>query len=202
MPEALVAESYAPEGLPAVPRAPSSPRAVEPIPRHPPLQRLGLAVAGMTLYGLCAGLGAGELAVVVRVLPTTVVPLLGAMLLTTPALLVMHQVLGLQARPETMTIALARALLVAGHVAAGLSPIALFFAATTGLWPFAIALGGTIIGIAAAASAARALHEAERAEGRLPSPRFSLLVAAWLVLGALVSLRLAADFAKTIILTA
>jgi hypothetical protein len=153
----------------------------------------------MVLFGLCAGLGAGELAIVVRVLPTTVAPLLGAMLLTAPALLAMHQFLGLHAAPESLAIALSRGLLGGGHVAAGLSPIALFFAATTGLWPLALGFGGALIGVSAAAVAARALHRAERASGRQPSSAFSLLIAAWLVLGTLIALRIAADFAMSII---
>lgn len=150
------------------------------------------------LFGLCAGLGSGELAVIVRVLPVAAAPLLGALLLTAPALIAMHQFLGLHARPEHMVVALSRALVVGGHVAGGLSPVALFFAATTGLWPQVIALGGSLVGLATAATAARALHEAERTSGHLPSARFSLLVAGWLGLGTLITLRLAADLALSI----
>ena len=166
-------------------------------PPAPPASRVVLALGAMLLFALCAGLGTGEPAVAVRVLPIIVAPLFGAMLLTAPALFAMHQFLGLHARPETMVIALSRALVVGGHVAAGLSPTALFFAATTGLWPYVVAFGGALVGIAAATTAARALHQAECAGGQ-PSSRFSLLVSAWLVLGTLVSLRLAADLVITI----
>lgn len=164
----------------------------------PPASRVVLALGAMVLFALCAGLGTGELGVTLRVLPIVVAPLFGAMLLTAPALFAMHQFLGLHARPETMTVALARGLIIGGHVAAGLSPMALFFAATTGLWPFLVAIGGTLVGLAAATSAARSLHEAERAKNGSSSARFSLLVAGWLVLGTLISLRLAADLIVSI----
>jgi hypothetical protein len=164
----------------------------------PAVREIVGALGGMVLFGLCAGLGAGDVEVTARVLPAHVGPLLGALLLTAPALLVVHQFLGLQARPGDLVAALAHGVVGAGRVAAGLAPVALFFAATTSLWVVAIALGGLLIGLAAAATAAHALCEAEWARGSAAAPRFRALLGVWLVLGGLICLRLAVDVARFI----
>jgi hypothetical protein len=143
----------------------------------------------MVLVGLCAAAGTVDADAIVPGTFVTVASLLGAVLLTTPALLAIHQFLGLAAKPESTVAALAYALVVGGRVAAGLAPACLFFAATTQLWPFLLAIGLAVPGLTTAVVAVASLR---RAEGT-PSSRFAVLLAGWTVLTTLIALRIAFD---------
>jgi hypothetical protein len=146
-------------------------------------------LGGMALLGLCAASGSVDVDAIVPGTFVTVAPLLGAVLLTTPALMAIHQFLGLSAKPEATVAALAHALVVGGRVAAGLAPACLFFAATTRLWVVLLAVALAIPGLVTAVVAVIALRRAEGA----PTDRFAVLLAAWTVLTTLIALRIAYD---------
>ena len=146
-------------------------------------------LGGMVLLQLCAASGSVDVDAIVPGTFVTVASLLGSVLLTTPALLALHQFLGLSAKPEATIGALAQALVVGGRVAAGLAPACLFFAATTELWLALLAFGLAVPGITTAIVAVAALR---RAEGP-SSNRFTLLLTGWTVLTTLIALRIAVD---------
>lgn len=147
------------------------------------------ALGGMILLGLCAAVGSVRLDAVVPGTFVTVASLLGAVLLTTPALLAAHQFLGMSTRPESTIAALGHALVVGGRVAAGLAPACLFFAATTQLWLIMLLAALAIPGIVTAVVAVQALQAAEAA----PTRRFKVLLGCWTALTTLIALRIASD---------
>ncbi|MEZ4320432.1 MAG: hypothetical protein R3F61_23330 [Myxococcota bacterium] len=174
------------------------PPARAPTPRTdlPDAPTVGRAVIGFALLGLCAALGSGDAAGAARVLPSALVVDLGALVLTGPALLVGHQYLGLEAPVPALAGVLANVFCRAGTVALGLCPALLFFAATSGLASGLLVLA--LLGIAAMAlsDAFNGLRAAELAVGEpgrertFRDARMQVLVASWMVLTALVGLRL------------
>jgi hypothetical protein len=119
---------------------------------------------------------------------TFVVPaaLLGALVLTSPALLALHQFLQLRASPEAVVAALARGLVAAGTVATGLAPVALFFAATTRVWVVLLPLSLALVGTVAAVVTLSSLCAAETQKGR----RFKVLLAGWTALTIAIAARI------------
>jgi hypothetical protein len=116
----------------------------------------------------------------------------GAMVLTGPALLVVHQFLGLQAAPERVVGSLAWALTRAGQLAAGLVPFQIFFSLTTARGPGLLALLLCGMGAMGLRAATRHLLDAERDAGAsdLQQINARLLFAGWAALTLLVGLRL------------
>ncbi|MBX7084133.1 MAG: hypothetical protein K1X88_33300 [Nannocystaceae bacterium] len=146
----------------------------------------------MAAVGVAATLGSGSLEATVCGSAVLVAPTLGALVLTAPALLAVHQFLGLAAAPDRMVAALSRAVVAGGRVAAGLVPVALFFAIGSRLWW--LALAGASFGVATV-MAAVALHELRTAEttALVMPARFALLLLGWTVLVVLIGLRIAAS---------
>lgn len=158
----------------------------------PPFSRVLTGLAGLALLGAAAGLGSGSAAIAARSVPSALIVGAGALALTSPALLVVHQVLALRAPPHALVAALARALVRLGALALGLTPFVLFFAATSGL---AFAVFPLAFAAAAALSAAGAVRELVGAEVGAANPAAAVPMTAlslgWVGLTALVGLRLA-----------
>ena len=120
-----------------------------------------LGYVALALAGAVGGIGApfDEQAV-----PTTHLwSGMGALVLTVPALLVAHQFLGLQARPEQALTGMTTAFLKGGDLALGLTPFLLFFSATTSRGPAMLGILVACIGAAGLWIAGRAVVDAERA---------------------------------------
>lgn len=151
----------------------------------------------MGIVAVTAAMGSADGSVVVAAAGAVVAPILGALMLTAPALVAIHQFLGLNAPPQRLVIALARAFVASGRIALGLVPLALFFSATSGLWP--LVLGGAIAisGVAMAAVALVELRAIETAELVMP-PRFALLLVGWCGLGVLIAIRIAFEVATAV----
>ncbi|MCB9677438.1 MAG: hypothetical protein H6737_20185 [Alphaproteobacteria bacterium] len=161
----------------------------------PDAATVGRAVLGFGLLGLCAALGSADIAGASRILPAALVVDLGALVLTGPALLVGHQYLGLDAPVPSLAGVLAHAFCRAGAVALGLCPALLFFAATSGLAPGLLVLSLAGIAFMGLSDAFTGLRAAEVAAGDPKSrvvrdAKMQLLVVGWMVLTALVGLRL------------
>ena len=156
------------------------------------------SVAAMGLVAAAAALGSADATVVARALPALAAPALGALVLTAPALLAVHQFLGLAAAPERLVAALAHAVVAAGRVALGLVPVVLFFAATSTLWPLALGAAVAVPGIAMACVALVGLRDAENAALVMP-PRFALLLVGWAGLALLIALRIAISMAELVL---
>jgi len=162
-------------------------------PPSPALRTVLGSLGGMVVLGLATSLGSGSAAVVAPGSLLVLAPLLGAVLLTAPALLALHQFLRLSARPEAMVAALAHALVAGGRVALGVAPVGLFFAATTAQWPLVLLLGFALCGVVTAAVAVGSLRSVEAAHAGTLSPRFEALVFGWAGLTTLIALRIGFD---------
>ncbi len=156
------------------------------------------SIVAMGLVAASAALGAAEPAVVVRALPALAAPAIGAVVLTAPALLALHQFLGLDAAPERLVLALSRAVVAGGRIALGLVPVMLFFAATSTLWPVALAAAVAIPGLAMACVALLGLRDAET-EALIMPPRFALLLVAWAGLSLAIAVRIAVSMADLVL---
>lgn len=156
------------------------------------------SVAAMGLVAAAAALGSADPSVVARALPALAAPALGALVLTAPALLAVHQFLGLAAAPERLVAALAHAVVAGGKIALGFVPVVLFFAATSTLWPIALAAAVAVPGLAMACVALMGLRDAETAALVMP-PRFALLLVGWAGLALLVALRIAVSMAELVL---
>lgn len=119
----------------------------------------------------------------------------GSLLLTLPALLVVHEVMGLSTPPSALLGAVGRAFVGAGEVALGLAPALLLFAATTGDAPWLFVTGLAALGATFLLLAVRALDRlhAEAAAGT--RARMFLLARGWALLALLVGGRLWVDVA-------
>lgn len=170
---------------------PVTPSASELPPAHSLPAVLG-ALGGMAVLGLATTLGSGSIETIVPGTILLLASLLGAVLLTAPALLALHQFFKLSARPEAMVSALAHALVAGGRVAMGVAPVGLFFAVTTSLWPLALLAGFALCGVVTAMVAVGSLSAVEAAVGSPPS-RFRGLVLGWAGLTTLIALRIGYD---------
>lgn len=179
----------------------ASPPLALPQPATPlPSRALLGSLLGLLGLGAAAGLGMLELAAPLRVVPSVLFVELGALALTTPALLAIHQFLGLHADVEALVGALAHALVRGGQVAAGLVVVVLAFAVTTDLALVALLAAllavGVFTNVVANRELARVEQHARRGLGhahvdRELEPRFTLLLLGWTLLGWAIALRLA-----------
>ncbi len=218
------------------PSSPAAERPVTPPPSRAPMgetprepgaraQVAGLfrALVGLGLLGAAAGLGAlgdtpdhfshtSRWGITLRMIPATVLNIGGAVLLSSPALVAIHQYLDLRARPEALAAALTRGVILVGQLAAGLAPVVLFFSATTNLWLPAFLASMLGLGAVGYIVCARELTKAERAGAESgddaetsasvePAPRFHALVHGWLLLTLLIALRLGVDLADFVLNT-
>ena len=151
------------------------------------------ALGGLGLLGTAAGLGTGLLSTALRTAPSGVLIAGGAVLLTSPGLLVVHQLLSLKAPPEQLVTEVARGAVRLGQLAAGLTPFVLFFAITSGLSPVMYAVAFTLACLLAALTTVQGLVRIEREHAgsiAQASPMLAL-AAGWVGLTSLVALRLA-----------
>lgn len=168
-----------------------------PIPAAPSLREVIVAAVTMGLVAVTAAMGSADGGVVVAAASAVVAPTLGALVLTAPALVAIHQFLGLHAPPQRLVVALARAFVASGRIALGLVPVALFFSATSGLWPLVLAGTMAITGVAMAAVALVELRSIETTALVMP-PRFALLLVGWCALGVLIAIRIAFEVAVSV----
>jgi hypothetical protein len=157
-----------------------------------PLSRAGLrSIMGVAGLGLAAGLAGQHEALASA--PAGLLTGAGVLLLTTPALVVGHQYLQLNASPRQLVAALWDAFTRAGVVALGAVPAVALLALTSEMGPtvgFLVLLGCGALGTM---YAVRNLARAEsRAEGSAAAGAGVALV--WAGLAALVGLRLLALF--------
>lgn len=165
-------------------------------PRIPSVHHLTRAIAGFALLGLVAGLGSGDGGVASRTVPSGLFVGGGALMLTGPALLVVHQYLGLEASPDALMASLASAFAKAGDVALGLIPTMLLFSATSGLWAVVFGILLTGLGLFGLDRASTALIHSERAAMNPLKRRVDLMilvVMGWSGLTLLIALRIAWD---------
>ncbi|MBL4687061.1 MAG: hypothetical protein JKY37_20870 [Nannocystaceae bacterium] len=152
------------------------------VPQVPSVSSSLLAVGGLALFGACTALGAPGFTAATHAALVPVAGLVGAMVLTGPALVAGHLFLRPNIATEVPVAALGLGLGAAGSVAAGIAPLALFLVATTGLWLSVLSLGFALTGLACAAVTLQALAHAT---GERPG-----FVFVWVFLAALVSIRL------------
>lgn len=193
IPEASISSSAPPSWVPAPTSAViADPEAI------PGVTQVIASVAAMAAVSCAAALGAADLGTMGRAIPALVAPALGAAVLTAPALLAVHQFLGLDAPPERLVAAIARALVHGGRVALGLVPIALLFAVTSSLWPLVLALAVLVPGLTMTVVALVGLRAAET-DAPVMSPRFALLLIGWAGLWLAIALRIAISMAQLVI---
>lgn len=159
------------------------------------IPRLLGAIGSFALLGLVAGLGSGDAPTAARALPAAWMVGGGALLLTGPALVVAHQFLRLEARPDRLVLVLADTFTRAGHVALGLVPAMLLFSATSSLWAVVFALFLAAIGVFGLAHAVRALMAVEEAGDLRRHATMGALTLGWSALVVLIAARLAWDVA-------
>ena len=166
------------------PLTPTSPRAG--------LSAVGIAAGGLVLLGTAAALGTGQLDLALRTAPSAAFMTLGAVVLTSPALLVAHQLLTMSAPPDALVDAITRSVGRMGALCAGLSPFVLFWSVTSGLAPWMYGLSLLCAAGLTGATALSALVQAERShtETTVASVPMGFVATAWLGLTALIALRL------------
>lgn len=185
--------------LPAPPGAEIRPTLPSPLTTRPPLRGrdLSLALLGLLALGGAAALGLPATSAALRLTPSVVLVDLGALALTAPALIAVHQFLRLSAQPEQLAAALGRALIHGGRVAFGLAVVVLFFSATTNLALVLLITSLLAVGVFTSATACVELTRAERAAGPAGrsdvDPRFTLLLLGWLLLGWMIAVRVGVD---------
>jgi hypothetical protein len=159
------------------------------------------ALAGLLGLGIAASLGALDTIAGLRLIPSVLLVELGSMALTTPALLALHQFLGLHASVEDLAGALARALVRGGQIAAGLAVVVISFALTTDLAIPALVCALLIIGVFTTVVACVELTRVEQRamvmlHGHgMEEPRFTLLLIGWSILSWAIALRIGAHVA-------
>lgn len=171
--------------------------AVSPVPDAPSLTHLAIALAQFALLGAAAGIGSGDFGTAARTVPSGLVVGTGALIMTAPALVVMHQFLGLAADPDALVHTLSRGMVRGGRLAFGFAPMALFFATTTNLWAAFLAL---VLASMGATVLLQLMAELQRVEVNHPAPNpghrgftMSALTVGWAGLAVLIALRLAWD---------
>lgn len=193
IPEVTISPPAPPSWVPAPPSSViADPEAI------PSVTQVIASVAAMAAVSCAAALGAADVGTMARAIPALVAPALGAAVLTAPALLAVHQFLGLDAPPERLVAAIARALVDGGRVALGLVPIALLFAVTSSLWPLVLALAVLVPGLTMTVVALVGLRAAET-DAAVMAPRFALLLVGWAGLWLAIALRIAISMAQLVI---
>jgi hypothetical protein len=162
----------------------------------PPRALIG-ALGGLLGLGAAASLGALDWIAGARLIPSVLLVELGSLVLTTPALLAIHQFLGLHASVEELASALARALVRGGQVAAGLVPVVVGFALTTDLAIVALLGALLAVGVFTSVVGCAELGAVERrASGLNDDPRFTLLLMGWMILSWAIALRIGVHVAR------
>lgn len=174
-------------------------RAPEPLPSHAVFG----ALAGLTGLGAAAALGMLDSDAPLRLVPSVLLVDLGALALTTPALLAIHQFLGLHANVEDLVAALARALVRGGQVAGGLVVVVLAFAVTTDLAIVAL-LGallavGVFTNVVGCRELARVESLARGDRSGILEPRFALTLVGWTILSWAIALRIAVHVGRWVV---
>jgi hypothetical protein len=162
----------------------------------PSVTELFVSVGGLVALSAVWAMSATNVTEALTGLSVGLYVVLGAVVLTAPALLVTHQFLGLSAPIEDVVGALAMPLIRVGQLAMGFSPAVLFFHITTHWGGFAHALVLGCAGMVGLMSAATSLYEAEKLAGTAFSAGNMVLIAGgWALLTAIIGLRLAASAA-------
>jgi hypothetical protein len=144
------------------------------------------AGAGLLALGASVAVGAGSLDATVRMAPLLVGPAFGAVLLTTPALVVAHQFLRIGTRASDLADVLGRAMVRVGQVGWGFAPVSLLFAVTApGSWPVLFLGDGLLLGAVGLAHAGRDLVRLDR-----KSVAWEVAVVGWALLTLVVAVRL------------
>jgi len=151
------------------------------------LRSLAVATTGFAALGLVAGLGSDDPA---STIPAALLVDVGALALTAPALLVLHQYLGLEASPADLASAMGTAYVRAGNLALGLTPFLLFFSATSGLAAGLFALLLAVVGGSALIVAAKGMVAAHDDRTRLGVLKLRGLLLTWCGLTVLIGLRI------------
>jgi hypothetical protein len=156
-----------------------------------PLLEVGVGAMGLLVLGAAVGLGTGDVVLSMRVGPGFALPIVGALLLTTPGLVVAHQFLDVPAPLGALVGGVGKGLRAAGVLAWGLAPFAAYFSATApGWWPV---LGG-ILGavLASAALVVAGGHVTQVACTPAQALKWNSVVLGWILLTAAIGVRLAA----------
>lgn len=149
------------------------------------------AVGGFALAGVGATLTTP--ASMGEALELALVPFGGALVLTLPALLVVHQYMKLSAPPVALFHALVRSLVGTGQIALALVPVTLFFSLSSSLGADMFVLLWAGLGLFNGALSVLNLQAAEEASTLQGRASMFTLTMGWVVLAGLVALRLAAD---------
>ncbi len=148
------------------------------------------AAGGFALLGVCAGLGAGAPYRVPSLALTALIVPLGAWVVTGLSVLVVHQFLDLDARPEDIAAALGQGFVRTGQLAASLAPVMLFMAATS---DSRMAIACLLMGAVAACGLPATARQLRRAEPQSDHAGFRWLIRGWLLFTTLVGLRIGLD---------
>ncbi|MFT4623234.1 MAG: hypothetical protein ACI8PZ_001890 [Myxococcota bacterium] len=159
----------------------------------PPVRSVMLALAGFGVLGVCAAVGAPAAGAAAEAISTSLLVDAGALVLTAPALLVVHQYLGLAAEPGALIAVLARAFVTAGGIALGVAPCMLVFSATSGLALAVFVLLLLLVGAAGLRVAWRDLLAAEPAGAQVSLWKMRGLVLGWAVLASAIGVRIGWD---------
>ncbi len=146
-----------------------------PVAELPAPAEIARGLGGLLALGAAGVLGGGG----ATALPVGLWSGLGALALTAPALLVVHQFVRGRAAPEAVVGTLGSAIAKGGALALGLVPLQLFFSCTThrGTAFLALLLGCTAVGTLA--SAAAELVRWERRAGAVGGQLVAAGVLAW-----------------------
>lgn len=150
----------------------------------PPALVRGLA--GFAFLGLAGAMGGDE---TLRAAPSALTTGVGMLLMTVPALLVGHQLAGLQSAPEALVAALARVFSRCGDIALAAVGVVTLFSATSGLGP-------AVFSIVATGIAGLGFALVTRTLARMESNTFSMLALTlgWALLAALIGARIFISF--------
>lgn len=167
----------------------------------PPMTQVATAIGGLALLGCAAALGTRYVDVAVRTAPSAIVIALGAAVLTSPALLVAHQLTAMRSPPEAIVGAIGRGVVRLGALAAGFAPFVLFFAITSGLASWVFGLSLVAAAMLASMSTVQQLVRLEARHADLPvgGPIMAALGAVWVGLTGLVAIRLAVSLFHTVL---
>lgn len=159
----------------------------------PRMGAVGAAVGGLLLVGTASALGTGYLNLAVRTVPSAIIITMGAAALTSPALLVAHQLMALKAAPDQVVAALGEGVVRLGALCAGLTPFIALFSLTSGLAPFLYAMALIAACLLTSLSTVHSLAKLEKnANADLSAaPAMAVLGSVWVGLTGLVALRLA-----------
>jgi hypothetical protein len=155
-----------------------------------PLLELGVSALGLLVLGAAVGLGTGDALLSARVGPGFALPIGGAMLLTTPGLVVAHQFLDVPAPLGALVGGVARGLRAAGVLAWGFAPFAAYFSATApGWWPVLAGVLGAVLASTALVVAGGQITRVEWTPAQ--ALKWNGVVVGWVALTAAIGVRLA-----------